>query len=171
MSAWVKGSKINFCFSAGMPMPVSATVICTVCTSSLFSFTLTCSETSPFCVNLMALPTRLRTTCRSRRPSPVTHSGTSGAISQISSSALSSARKASVCSVSSRQFLRLKSTFSNSTLPASIFEKSRMSLMTVSSVLDERSMVSRYSRCSGLSSVSRASSVMPITPFSGVRIS
>ena len=56
-------------------------------------------------------------------------------------------------------------------LPASIFEKSRMSLMTVSSDSPDDLTMSRYSRCSAVRSVPSASSVMPMTPFIGVRIS
>ena len=56
-------------------------------------------------------------------------------------------------------------------LPASTLEKSRMSLMMVSSASPERRTVSAYSRCSAVSSVSSSRPVMPITPFIGVRIS
>src|SRR6266404_205617 len=73
-------------------------------------------------------------------------------------------RIASVFKLVSRQSRRLKS-------PASIFEKPRMSLMTVSNESADIFTVSRYSRCSGISCVSSARSVMPITPFKGVRIS
>ena len=56
-------------------------------------------------------------------------------------------------------------------LPASIFEKSRMSLINASrDSPDLRTMV-RYSRCSSVSGVSSASSVMPMMAFIGVRIS
>ncbi len=43
--------------------------------------------------------------------------------------------------------------------------------MTVSSESAEVFTRARYSRCRGVSSVSRASSVMPMIPFMGVRIS
>ena len=46
-----------------------------------------------------------------------------------------------------------------------------MSLITVSSESAELLTRPRYSRCRGVSSVSRASSVMPMMPFIGVRIS
>ena len=46
-----------------------------------------------------------------------------------------------------------------------------MSSMTSSSTSPEEEIVSAYSRCSSLSSVSSSRSVMPITPFIGVRIS
>ena len=46
-----------------------------------------------------------------------------------------------------------------------------MSLMTVSNPSAEVFAISRYSRCAGLRSVPSTSSVMPSTPFIGVRIS
>ena len=55
--------------------------------------------------------------------------------------------------------------------PASIFEKSRMSLMIVSNESPEIRTASAYSRCSDVSWVSRRSPVIPSTPFMGVRIS
>ena len=56
-------------------------------------------------------------------------------------------------------------------MPASIFEKSRMSLITSSSASPELAAVCAYSRCCGARSVASSSSVIPITPLSGVRIS
>ena len=65
-----------------------------------------------------------------------------------------------------------KSIVSSSSLPASILEKSRMSLMTASSdsaeTLDHVQVFALLARSA---SVSRTSSVMPMTPFMGVRIS
>ena len=46
-----------------------------------------------------------------------------------------------------------------------------MSLMTVSSASADDLTIRRYSRCSDVSSVSSTRSVMPMTPFIGVRIS
>ena len=60
---------------------------------------------------------------------------------------------------------------SSSSLPASILEKSKMSLIKVSSESADDFTRVRYSCCSGSKSVSRASSVMPMMPFMGVRIS
>ena len=61
---------------------------------------------------------------------------------------------------------------SRSSLPASILEKSRMSLITVEQglggALDHDS---RYSRCSASQFGVEANSVMPMMPFMGVRIS
>ena len=59
-----------------------------------------------------------------------------------------------------------------SSLPASILEKSRMSLMTVSSASAERlDQAEVLALLAASSSVSSASSVMPMMPFIGVRIS
>ena len=54
---------------------------------------------------------------------------------------------------------------------ASILEKSRMSSMTCSSERADTCASSRYSRCSSSSRVCSTRSVMPSTPFIGVRIS
>ena len=54
---------------------------------------------------------------------------------------------------------------------ASILEKSRTSFSTESKEFADELTVSKYSRCSAVSSVSRASSVIPMIPFMGVRIS
>ena len=98
-------------------------------------------------------------------------SGTLRATSLRSSRPFSPACNASVLSVNSKQSRRSKSIASKSIFPASIFEKSRMSLMRKRKASVEIITASRYSRCSGVSSVSRASSVIPIIPFRGVRIS
>ncbi len=60
---------------------------------------------------------------------------------------------------------------SKSSMPASILEKSRMSLRICSRVSAERETMLRYSRCTGVSSLCRASRVSPMMPFMGVRIS
>ena len=61
--------------------------------------------------------------------------------------------------------------FSIANLPDSIFEKSRMSLITIRRASAELIAVSRYSRRSESTSVPSESSSMPMTPFIGVRIS
>ncbi len=88
-SACANGSKMTCCFSGGMPMPVSTTAKCrpTSCLLHLVRRS-TAMTTSPRSVNLMALPTRLTTICRSRPGSPINASGTSGAMRQASSSPL-----------------------------------------------------------------------------------
>ncbi len=59
-------------------MPVSVTVKCNSTSSFVCDSTRTDATTSPFSVNLMALPIRLVSTWRSRPGSPVRASGTSG---------------------------------------------------------------------------------------------
>ena len=56
-------------------------------------------------------------------------------------------------------------------MPASIFEKSRMSSITRSSASPLERTISANSRCSGVSSVPSSRPVIPITAFIGVRIS
>ena len=75
-------------------------------------------------------------------------------------------RHASLTMPRSENSMRSRTSFS-----ASIFEKSRMSLMIVSSASPEVRTITTYSRCSRLSSVSRVSSVSPMMAFIGVRIS
>ena len=128
----------------------------------------TVATTSPRSVNLIALPTRLTRTWRSRPASPIKRSGTSGAIRQASSRPLAWARRRQGLQAF-RRGRRAGRTGRRSrlSLPASILEKSRMSLMTVSSESAELLTRPRYSRWRGESSVSRASSVMPMMPFIG----
>ena len=91
--------------------------------------------------------------------------------SEANSIFFSRARSARSSTASSTVLRRSKSRISNSSFPASIFEKSRMSLMMVRSDSALEHMVCAKSRCSAFSSVSSSSPVMPITPFMGVRIS
>ena len=60
---------------------------------------------------------------------------------------------------------------SNSSFPASIFEKSRISLMTVNSAWRYGGRFPHSRAAIVQASVSSSRSVMPITPFMGVRIS
>ena len=72
---------------------------------------------------------------------------------------------------SSRTSKISKLTSSNSISPASILEKSKISLMMESSASPERLIVWVNSICSSVKSVSANRLDMPITPFKGVRIS
>ncbi len=151
-----------------MPIPVSMT---SNLSPPAVPGELTRTTTSPASVNLMALPARLISTCRRRMGSPRTAAGTAGSSSQRSSSPLARARTPKISIVSSMISRRAKSICSSSSLPASIFEKSRMSLMICSRPSAERVMVSARRRWRGESSVPCRSSDIPITPFIGVRIS
>ena len=88
-SSCAKASKMSACLSGAMPMPVSRTAKRSAqlpATGSASSTHATSTVTSPASVNLMALPTRLMITWRSRSASPTIASGTSGATRQASSS-------------------------------------------------------------------------------------
>ncbi len=84
---------------------------------------------------------------------------------------MAAALTASSSTASSTTRRRSKSSSSSETPCASIFEKSRMSLMTPSRASVEVRMVSQYSRCSPSSGVSAISSAIPTMLFMGVRIS
>ena len=122
----------------------------------------------------MALPTRLTRTCRSRPGSPTSAVGTSGAMSHSQLEPLLVRAHGERLQRCRRRTSRKRERHRapSSSLPASIFEKSRMSLMMPSSdsadVLD-RLAGTRAGRRSAR--VSSASSVMPMMPFIGVRIS
>ena len=84
-----RGRRSACCFSAGMPMPVSVTVKWRQHAARQplprRADPAPRPRPRPRSVNLMALPTRLTSTCRSRSESPTSASGTSGAIRQASS--------------------------------------------------------------------------------------
>ena len=170
-SAWVKGSKIERILDSGMPMPVSRTPNRRRTSFSPPPDWSTLTTTSPSWVNLMALPTRFVRICRKRPASPIIQSGTSGEMSLASSSPFSWARSARVLSRSPTVSRSENGVGSRSSLPASIFEKSRMSLMMVNSESAEEATRPRDSRCSAESSVPSNRSVSPMMPFMGVRIS
>ena len=81
------------------------------------------------------------------------------------------ADSATSSAASSTTWTRLKSMVSSSSLPASTFEKSRMSLMIVSSASPAPRTPSAYCRWRSSSSVFSSRPVSPMTPFIGVRIS
>ena len=133
VSACAKASKILFCFSIGMPIPVSVTEKCNI-TSVISRFsTPACNTTSPRSVNLIAFPTRFTMIRPSRLGSPTRSSGMSGGKCDTSSRPFSCARTASTFIVSATVSRSSNSTRSNSSLRASTFEKSRMSLIKSSS--------------------------------------
>ena len=160
--------------SAGMPIPVSRTAksIRTVPASASLDFPRpTARRTSPSSVNFTALFNRLRSTCFSRVGSPTTPRGTSVAIWQASSMPFSSALGMTSSTADSIVSTRSISSSSRSRAPASTFEKSRMSLMIVSSVSAASPIVVVKSRCSASRSVEARRLLIPMIPFRGVRIS
>ena len=150
---------------------MSRTAKCSSTDSAVRDSTATETTTSPRSVNLIALPVRLTTIWRRRPGSAMIVSGTSGRISLSSSNPFVWARSERVLTVSPRLSRISKEIGSRSSFPASIFEKSRISLITVRSESADDLTNCRYSCCSASRSVSRASSVIPRIPFIGVRIS
>jgi len=171
-SAWAKLSNIFSCFSSGIPIPVSFMVNRSFMVSSDSSRESTRTNTSPLCVNFRAFPVRFTMTCLSRPGSPTTLSGMPGGKNEINSNPFFWAFMAKVPDRSSIRNLKLKGMLSNSSLPASIFEKSRILLMMSSSELTSLLMVTTRFRWSSLSLTSSSkNSTIPIIPFIGVRIS
>ena len=164
-------SKMRAPASGGIPGPVSRTTtrICT-CAGPTGSASRR-TTTSPWAVNFTALPSTLVITWRTRSGSPTTRPGTAGVAWLTRSRLFSCAIGASSAQTSSTTSRTSNTRSSRRTWPASIFEKSRMSLMTASSAPAERCAVSARRRCSVLSGVASSSSVMPSTPFMGVRTS
>ncbi len=154
-----------------MPTPVSMTSKRSSTSSPVCSTPRTCTTTSPWSVNLMALPTRLVSTWRNRPASPISQVGSSGGTSAPISRPLDAACSAKSSKISSIAVRRSKSNTSSSILPASILEKSKISLIMVSRLSPERRIVSTYSCWVGSKGVSSSNPVMPMTPFMGVRIS
>ncbi len=170
-SAWRNDSKIRGSCSGLMPMPVSFTANSMTASSPLSSITSTRSDTSPAVVNLMALPIRLTSTWRSLPASPKKERGRSGGSEQAISRPLRWAPSAQNSLTSSARSRRSKTAAESSIRPASILEKSRMSLMIASSASAELRMVWVKRRWRSFSEVPASSSAMPRTPFIGVRIS
>ena len=172
LSACENDSKIVCSLSGAIPMPVSRTLNAIVASAARwFSAIRTVTSISPDSVNLIAFPTRLTMIWRSRPGSPSRRSGTPGATFNSTSRFFWWPRIASERIVSRRVSSSEKPIDSRRMCPASILEKSRMSLTICSSASADDLTMPRYSRWSAVSSVSSTRSVMPMTPFIGVRIS
>ena len=170
-SAWVNGVKMAARRSSGIPMPVSRTEKRIMTDSASSDSVSALITTSPSWVNFMALPARLVIIWRILPGSPFNFDGTSGSILQISSRPASAARIASSSAVSSTVVLKSKSIISMLSFPASILEKSRMSLISSKRFSPLLRTISANWSCSPFRSVSSKRLVKPITPFIGVRIS
>jgi hypothetical protein len=132
-SAWVKPWKIRPWFSGAMPMPVSRTAIATATRPGPARVQRSETTTWPCWVNLMALPARLTSTWRRRRASPMRRGGTAGSMSNRTSISLSPTLAESTTASSRNRWSTSKGSGSSVSLPASTFEKSRMSLSRPSS--------------------------------------
>ena len=126
----------------------------------------------PAGVNFTALPSMFMNTCCRRSSSPSTSGWTSPLNSVTKAMPASSQRCANTVSIS-RASAR-KSTFPtvSSSRPFSIMERSSTSLMSASRwLLDSMIFARQSSTFSGCPSFMRASSVMPMMAFIGVRMS
>ncbi len=119
----------------------------------------------------MALLTRFSSTCRTRTTSPRTSTGTPSSTWKSRSRFFSVARGLVMIWISSTALRRSKGTFSITIMPASILEKSRISLITVKRWSAEVWTKPSSFSCSSHMSVSDSRPVMPITPLRGVRSS
>ena len=100
------------------------------------------TTTSPLVVNLTALEVRLEMTWPNRTGSPLTAAGTSGWHVTASSRSLARARSAIIVVLCSTMARGSKSTASRSSRPASILDRSRMSLTSDSRLRPAPSMPS-----------------------------
>ena len=169
-SACTKASKIRACWSGAMPMPVSSTVKTKWAEPATATDAPTRRSTCPRDVNLTAFPTRFTRIWRSRTMSPSTNGGSPR------STAAESRTPSRTCGrrvpiTSSSNWPSSKGVSSRTRRPASIFEKSSTSSVTASNRSADRRAVLSCSNCCGVMSVLRARLSIPITPFSGVRIS
>ena len=170
-SAWVKGANSRGRTAGAMPMPVSRTVKRNHTASSPVSITWTCRVTSPRSVNLMALPTRLISTCCNRSTSPTSGPSDRGGSETRSRTPLACAEDPIRLSTSANRVPRSKGCGSMRSWPASILERSRRSLMITSRDLPAVQIRSTRSRWFSPSGSRPNSWVRPSTAFSGVRIS
>ncbi len=128
-------------------------------------------DTDPSAVNLTALDPRFSSTCLNRVGSPERTSGTSGPQETSRSTPRARALAARTPPTSARTSRTSKSTCSTSRCPASILEKSRMSLIRSSSERLETAIPETRCRWRSESGVTPSSSLRPTMPLSGVRIS
>ena len=170
-SAWRKAAKIASSLSATMPMPVSRTVTCRSRPAAFTPSAKRASSTSPARVNLTALSIRLTSTWRKRPGSPLSCGGSCGSMRQRMSMGRWARRGRMRVHTSRAMVSGAKGTCSRSSRPASILEKSRMSLSRVSRASALVRMVRAKDCCSLSRPVSRSRSVKPRTAFIGVRIS
>ena len=132
-SAWVKPLKMRARFSGAMPMPVSRTANSSDTWPEVCASTFTDNTTSPWPVNLMALPPRLMSTCRSRMASPTSCAGRAGSMSNSTSTGLAPAFDDRITDRSRSSWSMAKECGSSTILPASTLLKSRMSFSSSSS--------------------------------------
>ncbi len=169
-SACEKASNSVPCRSRAMPMPLSRTLNRSIAASLSLVRHSTRTSTDPTAVNFTALLTRLTSACINRVGSPARASGAPSA-STISSSPLRRAPSTTMATLRDNTVRSEKSTRSSSSLPDSIFERSRMSLIRCSRWWAASAILLTRSRISGSCTSRISRCAIPITAFSGVRIS
>ena len=166
LSTWTNFSNSTACFSAGMPTPVSRTV--------MTSWSETWSKSTviePEWVNFTALETRLPRIWRSRPGSPRQPPFAPGMVRITNSRPFSVAEGAKRSCTGDRAASRSKSSSDRVRRPASILDRSRTSLRMLSSRPPDWRTTSRRFLCSTGRSPMAMISAMVRTPFRGVRIS
>ncbi|KWV84676.1 hypothetical protein PFLmoz3_05714 [Pseudomonas fluorescens] len=143
LSAWLNAWNRARTSWLDRPMPVSCTLMRNCTLSSCSSSIIARATMVPSRVNLIALLIRLVRICLSRSGSPTNARGVSRYTRLTSSSCLACAAGARMVKVSCSKSRRLKGTLSSTSLPASIFEKSRISLMMPSRLSADFSIVPR----------------------------
>ncbi len=168
VSAWWKAENSLSRCAADRPIPVSRTAKRHFPGSGAGAMEI---AISPRSVNFTALPTRLKSTWRRRNGSPSTASGSPGSSRANRRKPLAEAAGSSALTTVSTTRRGASGTRSISSLPASIFEKSRMSPMIWIRLCAASWAMPASSDSSAESGWRRSSSSVPITPLSGVRIS
>ena len=142
LSACVNASNSVAWTSGAIPMPVSRTPTRSSTSPPGAAAAVTVTVTLPRSVNLTAFERKLRSTCRNRVTSPATIGGTDVSRRYARSTPVSLARVATRSSASSTASRTENGWRSRATPPASIFEKSRTSLMIARSASPETRTVS-----------------------------
>ncbi len=131
-SAWLNDWNSLASCSSFMPIPVSLTEKRRDSASAPRSTTCTATTISPFSVNLTALLVRLIRIWPRRSGSPISVAGTPRSTLNTTSTRLASLLSSVTLDRCSKMSPSLNGTDSSVSLPASILEKSRMSLITPS---------------------------------------
>ena len=170
-SPWTKGRKSRPACSAEMPIPVSRTSTlrrhCLPSPGRMSPRT----ETSPFEVNFRAFPMILPKTWRILRESPETDEGTCPVRSILNRRFFCRALGRKLSRMLFQNSGKSKGASSKLSFPASILEKSRRSLISLSSDDDSSLRILTMSAWRESRAVSSSRLAMPIIPFRGVRIS
>ena len=138
LSAWLNDWNNRSHCSAVIPMPLSRTQKCSSTCSPASAASSTPTTISPRSVNLAALLPRLTNTWPSRSESPTSAVGRSAEVANNSSRPLSSAFRPIMLAKFSSTSSSRNGACSMLILPASILEKSRISLMMPSRFSAER---------------------------------